>query len=88
MAKSFDVLTGLKAKRAENIAIMLSWSKDDFNDLLNSYDMAEEIALSGKDLKSLAILNEKKSQLSEAATLSKSHSRNKRTKQTNLESTL
>lgn len=69
MAKFSDLLTELKSKRTINIEKMASWSSDDFNEMLETYQMAKEIAEESSDQDSISILNEKLSQVNEAMIL-------------------
>ena len=69
MAKSIDVLTQLKNKRASNLTAMASWVSEDFIEMLNTYQQAKEIAFESNESDSVAILDEKISQLKEALAL-------------------
>ena len=69
MAKFSDLLTELKSKRAINIEKMIDWSADDFSEMLDTYNMAKEIAEKSSDQESINILNEKLSQVKEAMVL-------------------
>lgn len=69
MAKKLDVLTQLKNMRTKNLSTMSEWSNEDFQEMLATYQQAREIALESSEIDSVAILDEKLSQLSEAMSL-------------------
>ncbi len=69
MAKKIDVLTQLKNMRSKNLVTMSEWSIEDFQEMLATYQQAKAIALEANEGESIAILDEKLSQVNEAYSL-------------------
>lgn len=67
--KNVDILQTLISTREENIKLLLTWSDDDIKDMTSRYRSAKELAYEENRMEAIKILEEKISQLKEAAEL-------------------
>lgn len=64
-------MENLIQKKEENIQKLLKWSLGDFEEMLETYSKAKEVAIEKNDSTTKDILDEKISQLNEALVLKK-----------------
>ncbi|MCO5142570.1 MAG: hypothetical protein M9962_05730 [Oligoflexia bacterium] len=67
-----NALEKLRGERSKNVLNLIQWSLSDFMEMEETYNKAKEVAIDSQDNSSVAILDEKISQLNEARSLRES----------------